>query len=679
LSNLYTVSNCKSEEANTCTSQVSDLLASVNKLVPGASGSAADTDTATAGNADDKSSVDIVCVEDILRYVDTTEITVNGRTCWPLVFDKIIKRSNSLSEVLVGEKQTLIELIKIVNSTNVGNNSKLSELYDPLSTRTLVDPFGRWTDPKSGPNPRLRKRIRPDLMSSPQMAFDMLIVHARSLVRDIPFREFATNTTVASIVNSLNAVLAKYPTIRTFNPDGTTLSSSNFLRNNFLGEDKGPFWNQFQLFPTHNGTSNTPLARVYYQEKDDTKARTLDGYREQQKGVTGFKKLLDVSGGVRPIETPRDVIGYVHSDVLPVGFQEAGDILLRSGLRRQSLFEQNNLPEETASFFGENGCGFVKTLLPHVIRNGLVAAWNHKYSFLRIRPERLAYYWHIMKMDSDTMSSQQMLDLKMGLRRILAVHESIMGDAVDIMDMVNGADNGGYLLHNLYPEGSPTHPSFVGGHSVASGVQATMLKMMFQMYSNPYAPEDHTLVKWITAMKDAYDADFGLDENGMSVFEQTVSAMQNNTGVRLYPDNVRGSILEGNTGKYTNVPGSSEDVTVLGEVHKLASQYTFSRDWGGVHYTTDGYYGMYVGQSVAVDYMQNILSGLPSNGDGFDARLVFPSFDGRKVRIGTDTIEYFCQTSMQYVSVDEPEGLYPAFIRERLINEPVQSTEATKY
>lgn len=65
----------------------------------------------------------------------------------------------------------------------------------------------------------------------------------------------------------------------------------------------------------------------------------------------------------------------------------------------------------------------------------------------------------------------------------------------------------------------------------------------------------------------------------------------------------------------------------------------------------------------------------------YNNQIIFPTFDGLKVRIGADHIEYFCKSTKRFVNVTAggPEDLYPAFIRDRVIEEPVRSTLAEKY
>ena len=43
-----------------------------------------------------------------------------------------------------------------------------------------------------------------------------------------------------------------------------------------------------------------------------------------------------------------------------------------------------------------------------------------------------------------------------------------------------------YLLSQVYPEGSPNHPTYTSGHATVAGACATILKAFFDKYHPPY-------------------------------------------------------------------------------------------------------------------------------------------------------------------------------------------------
>ena len=71
-------------------------------------------------------------------------------------------------------------------------------------------------------------------------------------------------------------------------------------------------------------------------------------------------------------------------------------------------------------------------------------------------------------------------------------------------------------------------------------------------------------------------------------------------------------------------------LTVGGELNKLASNIALGRDHAGVHYRSDGWQGILLGEKVAIDILNNL--GYLFNEDfaGFS----FTSFEGKKIVAG---------------------------------------------
>ena len=82
------------------------------------------------------------------------------------------------------------------------------------------------------------------------------------------------------------------------------------------------------------------------------------------------------------------------------------------------------MKKATNLFLSESGCGFSTTLINGLIRPALIEAWKNKWRFLKIRPERLAYYWNIMFSDESKLSEIE-LELKEQLEPLLENHRKI--------------------------------------------------------------------------------------------------------------------------------------------------------------------------------------------------------------------------------------------------------------
>jgi len=620
--------------------------------------------------------------------IDGRELKVGDTVVLPFVFDKALARSPALGDALVTDAERLRAAIRAVGDDNVASsNEVMSGLYHPTAVRQWIEINGQWTDPLFGESPRRRDLVLPDAVTSTQVAFDLLVVYARSLTRDVPLSQWETHPTTVALAEALNGIYLAHPdSIAPLMPltSGGGITARDLFRGVFVGEECGFFWNQFQMFPSQGGLRNTPQPCVHYPERDARAQVTKQGFLDQQEGRLGFQKLVDPEWGVRIIATPRDVIGCMHSDVLETTFDEAVDVLLRTPIQRQSIFDGKNqgLASGTGLFYSEAGDAFARGALKGVVRSSLVAAWVSKYAFFRIRPEKLAYYWNLVlkgELQGAALSAGEE-KLKAALLRsgYLDEHLEILNSpgGREIMRMVrenneacnladpddpSSSSSEPYMLMPLYPEGSPTHPSFVGGHSVATGAQATVIKMVFNMYRE----DGKTFKRWSEVIARAYEDSFS---------EDAIKALWADSDFigKFYTTDASGDLraaLRPDDGprpeKYV-VDASAEamDITVVGEIHKLASQFTYSRDWAGVHYATDGYFGMYIGQSVAIRYMQQVLQGLPSRGQRLDNSITFPTFDGKKVTITAGDIVW------EGRRVARPELLYPEEVATRLVQPP---------
>jgi hypothetical protein len=130
------------------------------------------------------------------------------------------------------------------------------------------------------------------------------------------------------------------------------------------------------------------------------------------------------------------------------------------------------------------------------------------------------------------------------------------------------------LLPQAYPEGSPTHPAYAAGHSVVAGACATVLKAFFD--------EDFVIPDPVQASSD-------------------------------------GLALE---------PWSGQDLTLGGEIEKLAGNVSIGRCTAGVHYRSDGR-GLTVGEQQAIGILRDYSITYNEDFDGF----TFTTFGGVRVRI----------------------------------------------
>lgn len=134
---------------------------------------------------------------------------------------------------------------------------------------------------------------------------------------------------------------------------------------------------------------------------------------------------------------------------------------------------------------------------------------------------------------------------------------------------------GSYFLPQAYPEGCPTHPSYPAGHATLMGAAVTILKAFFN--------EDFVIPSPIEP---------------------------NATNDALIP--------------YVGT------LTVGGELNKLASNIALGRDHAGVHYRSDGYEGLLLGEKVAIDILNNTSFLFNESFSGF----TLTKFNGSTVKVG---------------------------------------------
>ncbi|HEX6041802.1 MAG TPA: vanadium-dependent haloperoxidase, partial [Longimicrobium sp.] len=134
-----------------------------------------------------------------------------------------------------------------------------------------------------------------------------------------------------------------------------------------------------------------------------------------------------------------------------------------------------------------------------------------------------------------------------------------------------------YLLPQAFPEGAPTHPAYGAGHATGSGACATVLKAFF----DESAPIENPLVV-----------------------------------------NAAGTALVAYSG-----PGAG-DLTVGGELNKLAGNIALGRNGAGVHWRSDYSESLLLGERVAIGLLQE--QSLLLNEPEF---YQLTKFDGTTIRI----------------------------------------------
>jgi len=140
-------------------------------------------------------------------------------------------------------------------------------------------------------------------------------------------------------------------------------------------------------------------------------------------------------------------------------------------------------------------------------------------------------------------------------------------------------NRGSYLLPMAFPEGSPTHPSYGSGHATVAGACVTALKAFF------------------------------------------------NTDNVVFPDPVvptaDGLALQPYTG------ADAAQITLTGELNKLASNIAQGRNIAGVHWRSDATQSMLLGEAVAISILRDQKRCYNESFGGF----AFTKFDGTGITV----------------------------------------------
>ena len=238
----------------------------------------------------------------------------------------------------------------------------------------------------------------------------------------------------------------------------------------------------------------------------------------------------------------------VHSDFVYQHFYYAAAMLAQGGTRHTAYTSVD--PSNSGAFLTNGGPAFQAPAVAAVSSHALTASWVQKWRHhLKLRPETMAARV-VTGISGDTSVYHA---------SALTTNAQTTLDAVKTFNVANGGDNAEFLPL-LYAEGSPTHPAYPAGHAVIAGANATILKLVY--------------------------ADTNWSTMG------NYSAVQHST--------------DGNSLVAYSRPDAG-DLTVHGELNKLASNIAIGRNIAGVHYRADGDCGMMLGQKVAIAYFKDYL------------------------------------------------------------------------
>jgi hypothetical protein len=460
-------------------------------------------------------------------------------------------------------------------------------------------------------------------LGSDELAYEMAEVYELALLRDKPltaFRTGAGDIEVAASAGRLNRLPFKPATanrLRKTNAEGE-VDEQTLFRGSSPDVEVGPYLSQFMLIGNADitGDPNAPGGTVdkgyvqYGAQLIDQRlpvARptdymtTCDDWLAVQNGcrVRDNAALFEGEEPRRFITTPRDLATYVHDDALYQAYLNACLILLSmgtpfdpgfgalSGMDRLFIVRPDGSHDclhRSAGGFALYGGPHILSLVTEVATRALKAVRYQKFNVhLRLRPEALA--GRIEKADAIECA-----------HRSIGKPFSALKDAIkETVQAVQAKPPHTAFLPMAFQEGSPMHPTYGAGHATVAGACVTILKAYF----------DTGTV-------------FAVDGNTMPAFRRPKPG---DKPIAYVPDATGANLVASYDGPF---------LTLEGELNKLAANISIGRNMAGVHYYSDYYDSLRMGEEIAIGILEEQALGYPT--DPFV--LTVPTFDGELRRVG---------------------------------------------
>lgn len=530
-----------------------------------------------------------------------------------------------------------------------------------------VQPRRQWEAPTAGlvfdlqgPDPQAVTMPAAPALGSDELAFEMAEVYELALLRDVPFNRFDSAGPAAEVTAAFGR-LNKMDYIKkakeccgfTGRPrkvdDEFKLDAQTVFRGSSPGVENGPYLSAFLLMgnsgfqtPQHGGNPREGFIsygaqvidqRVPEAEEGDDYMVTFEDWLEVQQGYNVNRGLPDgttangtmsgqkFSGNRRFIHTPRDLATYVHFDALYQAYLNACLILLGGGTPFDPAFDnlsgQSNAKvlinagnptvsvDANAGGFALYGGPHILTLVTEVATRALKAVRYQKFNnHIRLRPEALAA--RLEKAADIEKAHRGACSYFSDAKKSLAATAKAVRDA-NKKRAPGNKDYDTILLPMAFAEGSPMHPAYGAGHATVAGACVTVLKAYFDTSALLIQSSDGFI-------------GFQTEEQ----IEAREAAGETIEYVRIETDS-GGEGLDVKTIAKGDCP-----LTLEGELNKVCANISIGRNMAGVHYFSDYYDSVRMGEEIAIGMLEEQAIGYPT--DPFVMSL--PTFDGAVERIG---------------------------------------------
>ena len=503
------------------------------------------------------------------KKFDLRTYSTGGKSYYPWLFSKTLKHDNNGLTTI----EDLDRLIKV--STTEGNIESIQDValsQDPSKTRKLEGIATGNSFWIRGCETQLYD-TGPEFLLADSLTNvgQMIEVYEKSLLRDISFNDIQLEigsdvSRALTSINNYNSLSAYLGPVSSNN----TITGQELFRG--IGKDEliGPYVSQYLVLPySYNGIS---IEQKYQVENDVPATVNYANYLNIQRGIIGGSP--NYAGFSRYAYSGRVLGSIVHNDPMYWAYYNACLISKQNGLELE--YDGNNV----TSAWTDQGAPDLLSAIAEVSLGSLRVAWNSKFNIaLKLRPEAMAQRIDYIQQNIFTGGA----------------FDTIKTNLIHGKETINAikAKNGNYLLLMMYPEGSPTHPSFPAGHAVLAGACVTVLKAYVKTHDSNFNP-----LPW------PIDAKHSLDGNSLV--------------------------------SYTG--SDKSNMTIVGEMNKLASNMALGRDMAGVHYRADGDAGIQTGENFAIKYLQIKLKEYISQYNGMITSFYLERFNGKYIEITSTNI-----------------------------------------
>jgi hypothetical protein len=351
---------------------------------------------------------------------------------------------------------------------------------------------------------------------------------------------------------------------------GGQVTPQTLFRDAAVGCTVGPFLSQFWW-------RSQPFGAQYIEPRMRTVVANIDY-------MTTPQSWLDVQNGVKPTTTltfdptlrymrnGRDLGRWVHMDVLYQAYFQA-------------LLHLMAPPDPSNPFTGGGfGCppNPGNPYLISLMQDGFTTFGGPHYMTMttEVSTRALKATWYQKWLVHRHLRPEAFagrVHHKVVNNRPYPIHSDVLNSAA--VAAIQSQYGGNAFLPMAFPEGSPVHPSYTAGHATVAGACVTMIKAFFytdQQLPNPVVPTTD--------------------------------------GLGLVP--------------YTG-PDASQ-ITVGGELNKLAANVAYGRNVAGVHWRSDGYESLRLGERIAVSLLRDQKLTYLEN---LNSSWSFKGFDGQTITI----------------------------------------------